>query len=415
MYALAKPFTHETSNDDLASGHATSLTDVEQSCSNMLPNETLTAIFFGLSPAALTSIGRVCRQWRVVAEWILYTDVSISETLSATSPFPYNTLRCCQTLVTYSHLASGLRKFHIRWMPDHSDHYDPRLHTVLSSLFRAINLSDNLKSLELDLGLSSLPVHPTSTSLVFPSGDKTLRSLRHISLNGIGYFAPNRLAQFLDNVPSIQHLRLPDYGDQIALLPNALPSLMSFCGSSRAAAAVLPGRPVHALALIGHGSVADAELSRMAMTSIPLRHLDMSAISATPILLRSVSRNLPMIESLKVKLALRHTLHFAMSGIRLLAALSHLLGAFYRLSTLDLSPTHVDYTGLSNSAEELFLCQSWQRVCPSLRRVIFPSQLAWGYHEERQTWVSVLPKGSRKRPSFYSSSPMKKHHGALNS
>ncbi|KIK76590.1 hypothetical protein PAXRUDRAFT_835304 [Paxillus rubicundulus Ve08.2h10] len=415
MHAPAKTFTHETSNDDLASGHATSLTAVQQPCSTTLPNETLTAIFFGLSPAALTLIGRVCRQWRVVAEWILYTNVDISETLSVTSPFPYNTSRCCQTLVTYSHLARSLRKFHIRWMSDPRDCYDPRLQTVLSSLFRAIDLADNLKSLELDLGLPSLPVYPTSTSFVLPTGDMTLRSLRHISFNGTGYFAPSRLAQFLNNVPSIQYLRLPDYGDQIALLPNALPSLISFCGSSRAAAAVLPGRPVQALALIGHCSVADTELSRMAMTSIPLRHLDMSAILTTPILLRSVSRNLPMIESLKVKLALRHTLHFAMSGIRLLVALSHLLGAFYRLLTLDLSPTHVDYTGLSNSTEELFLCQSWQLACPSLRRVVFPSQIAWGYHEERQTWVPVLPKGSRKRPSFYSSSPMKKHLGALNS
>ncbi|KAF9219753.1 hypothetical protein BS17DRAFT_882711 [Gyrodon lividus] len=399
MHPLVKSSTCKTSNDHLAPKHAPSLTVVEQLWGSILPNETLTAILLGLSPAALTSTALVCRQWRVVAQWILYKNISISETLSASAPFPFNTSRCCQTIISHSHLASRLRKLHVRWMSDHGDHFDRRIEIVLTDLSRAINSASNLESLDISLDLPSSPIHTTSTSLVFPSGDVVLRSLRHVSLNAIGDFTHNRLAQFLDKVPSIQHLRLPGYGGQMVLLANALPSLISFCGSPRAAATILPGRPVQSLALIGQEYVTDIDLSRMAMTSIPLRHLDLSAMSATPILLRNVSRNLSMVESLKVKLALRHTLHFALSGIRLLAALSHLLRAFYRLSTLDLSPTHVDYTGLSNSAEELSLCQSWQSACPSLRRIIFPSQTEWGYHKECHTWIPVLPAGSRRRVS----------------
>ncbi|KAG8215040.1 hypothetical protein J3R82DRAFT_8449 [Butyriboletus roseoflavus] len=56
-------------------------------------------------------------------------------------------------------------------------------------------------------------------------------------------------------------------------------------------------------------------LSQMARTSVPLWHLDMSAMSVTPILLRDVSRSLSMVHSLEVKLALPHTDHSAFSGI----------------------------------------------------------------------------------------------------
>ncbi|KAH7922596.1 hypothetical protein BV22DRAFT_1131305 [Leucogyrophana mollusca] len=370
--------------------------------STSLPNETLASIFCGLSPSILTSTARVSRQWRAVAEWILYSNVFITESLSPTSQFPYRTLRCCQTIVQHPHLASGVKKFHVRWISERGDHYGPFLDVVLSNLSQAIAGAANLESLDLYLGLPSFLESPAPTSLVFPTTDCSFHFLRHISLNGIGHFSRNRLAYFLNIVPSILHLRLPDYRDQMAVLPHALPSLVSFCGSPRAAATVLPGRPVQSLALIGQDYVTEADLSRMALTTLPLSVLDLSGMSVTPILLRNVSRSLPMVEFLKVKLALRHTLHFALSGIRLLAALSHLLGAFYRLVTLDLSPTHVDYVSLNNSAEELSLCQSWHTVCPSLRRIVFPSQTEWLFHEDGGAWVPIIEEGSRRRPAFYS-------------
>lgn len=366
-----------------------------------LPNETIAAICRGLSPSVLAVVARVSRQWRGVAEWLLYSNIFISETLSASSPLPYNTLRCCQTIRLHSHLASGLHKLHIRWKSVHGAYHEPDFNIILSNLSQAIGLATNLRSLDLHLGLPSLPEHPTSTSLTFPAIDVCYCSLRRISLSGIGPFTHNRLTHFLNILPAAQHLRLPDYYDQITLSPQALPSLISFSGSPRVAAAILPGRPVQSLVLIGQDYIPDIDLSQMALTSVPLRHLDLSSMLVTPTLLRNLSKNLNTVESLKVKLALRHTLHFA--GIGLLAALSHLLGAFRNLYTLDLSPTHVDYTGLSNSAEELSLCRSWQSACPSLRRVVFPSQTEWTFQEDDNTWVSVLVGGSRRRPAFYSS------------
>ncbi|KAJ7898413.1 hypothetical protein B0H13DRAFT_806739 [Mycena leptocephala] len=47
----------------------------------------------------------------------------------------------------------------------------------------------------------------------------------------------------------------------------------------------------------------------MALTSVPLRSLDLSAMQVRPTLLRNISSYLSTIESLKVRLAVRHTLH----------------------------------------------------------------------------------------------------------
>lgn len=271
------------------------------------PNETLMAIFLDLSPATLTSLARVCRRWRAVAEWFLYTNIFISDTFSPASPFPFNTSMCCQTLISHPHLATGLRKLHIQWIsnPWEDYHYpDRRLAIALLRLSSAISLSANLESLDLHLGfppyeeLSGLPS-------CFPSGDTVFHSLRYLSLSTVGYFPHDQLLQLLRNMPSMQDLRVPDYCDrQLPLRPHTIPSLTSFCGSPRVAAMVLPGRPVQSLTLIGQDDVSEPDLSRMTRTSVPLRHLDLSAILVSPRLLQDVSRKLSMVESLKVTFTL---------------------------------------------------------------------------------------------------------------
>ncbi|EGN95221.1 hypothetical protein SERLA73DRAFT_162742 [Serpula lacrymans var. lacrymans S7.3] len=322
-----------------------------------LPNETLITIFHGLAPSVLTRLAR------------------------------------------YPHLASGVKRFQLRWTSQRETQHTHGMYLemALLDISQAIGCMTTLEVLDLSLGLADY----YSTS-VLPHAQHTFPLLHQISLSGLGHYPQNALNPFLNAVPSIHHLRLTDSREQLLVLPCALPSLVSFCGCPRAAATVLPGRPVQSLALIGQDYVTDVDLSQMALTSVPLRYLDLSAMSVTPTLLRNVSRFLSTVESLKVKLALRHTLHYALSGIRLLAALSHPLGAFQRLSTLDLSPTHIDGDGLrsldGNGAEESSICQSWHTACPSLRRVVFPSKTEWLYKQESGTWVPVLDQGSRRRP-----------------
>ena len=102
---------------------------------NSLPNETLIIIFYDFSPADLASVARACHQRRVAAERLMYTNSFISETLSPSSHFRYNTARCCLTTASHPHLASVLRKLHVRWISDHADHHsDPHLGTTLPPL-----------------------------------------------------------------------------------------------------------------------------------------------------------------------------------------------------------------------------------------------------------------------------------------
>jgi hypothetical protein len=142
-----------------------------------------------------------------------------------------------------------------------------------------------------------------------------LPCLRTLALHGIGEPSSHELERILRQHPSLLHLRLSDYHRPLSLAPADVPHLRSFRGYPATAASILPGRPVQALGLVGCGSASEEVLASIASGSTPVRSLDLSGMSVTPTLLRSVSRHLSHVEWLKVRLALRHTLHFALSGI----------------------------------------------------------------------------------------------------
>ncbi|KAL0955140.1 hypothetical protein HGRIS_004054 [Hohenbuehelia grisea] len=285
-----------------------------------LPNETLSAIFDQLSPAALSVLSRVSQRFRAVAERALYASISITDALSESSPVPFKTLRCCQTLFAHRHLANGAKKLHIRWQSRSSSQSLNHLAPALQALRDALYNLAALESLELGLGpaniLNEAGVHILERIIdgcAFPN-------LRQCAFSadwakGSPPYS-NILAAFLTAHPSLRQLRLSDHHGPVSLPPEALPHLSSFRGSPDAAASILPGRPVTVLALVGQDSdVTRVNLPRMAHTSVPLHQLDLSAMSVRPVLLQNVSAILPGVRVLKVKLALRHTLHYALSGI----------------------------------------------------------------------------------------------------
>ena len=53
------------------------------------------------------------------------------------------------------------------------------------------------------------------------------------------------------------------------------------------------------------------------------------------------------------------------------------MGDFPLLRQLDLSPTNLDGVGQSNEQDELSLCTTWSRGCPTLLHVLFPSKMEW--------------------------------------
>ncbi|KAJ7442246.1 hypothetical protein FB451DRAFT_111055 [Mycena latifolia] len=358
-----------------------------------LPNETLAAIFDDLSPPILTDIARVSRRFNAVAERILYSSIAITDLLSQSSPVPAKTLRCCQSILERPHLVETIKRLQIRWQGDFRTLSPQNLAEACVEARIALQSLTFLEGLDIFLGpanLAIIPFHPIHAVERMVLGCQ-FPCLRYCSLGAEwakgGQPYTDILPAFLTLVPALRRLKLSDHHTTMFLAPNALPALSYFRGSPDTAAILLPGRPVQHLALIGQDSDVDREnLPKMAHTSVPLRSLDLSAMQVRPILLRNISSYLSTIESLKVRLALRHTLHYALSGITLLAGLSSVLTEFHQLVCFDLSPTEIDGTKQANFAEEASLCAEWSRACPTLKRIMFPSGTEWQLADDG-TWV----------------------------
>ena len=278
---------------------------------------------------------------------------------------PIRTLRCCETLSTRPRLAEYVRRFHLRWDTDVVE--CPLLllrvaHDIAKTLVPTLV---HLDSLELSFGLAAaltnapqfppsletpppppLPAAPSHTQKPHSTPQFQqqqqrphphhqhllppicLPSLRTLALHGLGSPPPIELERILHRHPALQHLRLSDYHRALRLTPADVPSLSSFHGCPATAASILPGRPVQALGLVGGcgcelATTVEEDLARIAAGSVPVRVLDLSGMCVTPALLRSVSRHLSHVEWLKVRLALWHTLHYALSG----SIVRHYIGA----------------------------------------------------------------------------------------
>ncbi|CAL1715477.1 unnamed protein product [Somion occarium] len=362
------------------------------SMTSQLPNETLFAILEHLQSNTLIPVLRVSRRFQAIAERILYANICIVETLPRSSPVPYATACCFKTLLDRPHLSEVVKRISIRWQTESGprEQYMPYVEPVLETMNRALRSLTALETLELAFGLSGGTISSRGIleGCSFPA-------LRLFSLSGVGRGSLNPkthptptppIEWFLSETPSIQHLRLADCHETLELQPSDLPFLTTFRGSAPTAASVLPGRPVQLLSLVGHEFVTQRDLERIACSSARIRWLDLSSMSVTPILLRDISRHLFGVEYLKLKLALRHTLHHALSGISLLAGLTSVLGAFPELYQLDLSPTNIDAISPGNAAEEAQLCTTWARGCPSLRHIVFPSKIEWILNEQ-DMWI----------------------------
>lgn len=291
-----------------------------------LPNEILFAIFSDCYPNTLTVIARVSHSFRYIVESILYSSISIYDEISESSPQPLRTLRWCESMQRRSYLFENTRKLQIRW---HAENPGVLMSSSLipacTKISQTLRLLTSLESLEIFLGPANLMAQAEPASLRMHMVEHVIRDtrlphMRHCSL-GADYTKGAQpytsvLPVFLASAPLLRHLKLFDHHTPIDLPPGAIPNLISFRGTANAAATLLPGRPVQALALVGQDSdVTRENLPRMTLTALPLRNLDLSAMFVRPVLLKNVSTHFPTVQSLRVRLALRHTLHYAFSGI----------------------------------------------------------------------------------------------------
>ena len=292
-----------------------------------LPNETLSAVFQYLPPRTLAVIARISYRLRGAAERQLYSSVCLTDVLSESSPAPHKTLRWCKSMHQRLYLGESTKRLKIRWRADHGTPPSHHLRNACSHIAGILRFLIYLESLEIFLGPANFascphddPMHAVERAI---HGCR-LPLLRNCSLGaewtkGAQPYT-DILTSFLVSLPTLRHLKLADhhtaFTGKSGLPTGAIPHLASFRGSADAAAALLPGRPVQVLSLIGQDSDVNREnLPRMMYTTVPLRHLDLSSMSVRPLLLRNISTHLSTVEILTVRLALRHTLHYAFSGI----------------------------------------------------------------------------------------------------
>lgn len=256
----------------------------------LLPNETLEAVLLHLRSDVLATATQVSHRWRAVAERVLYSNISITEVVSIGSPTPIRTVRACQSVQSRRELQPNVKSFHVRWQSRPGD--GPPVQ-VLEGAFQThvapcLLRLHNIESLELSLGgLSRQFVESPNWRLFL---DRTFPFVQQLSLTGIG-------------------------NASVALHSDALPALHRFRGGPGTAAAITPHRPVESLVLVGNDSIPWSDLERLGAASSSLKELDLTHMSVTPLLLRNISKYLSTVEILRLKLALRHTLHFAYSGV----------------------------------------------------------------------------------------------------
>lgn len=273
-----------------------------------LPNETLTTVIEYLGPQSLARLVRVCRRLQGVGERLLYGEISISESVDGDPDAivtPHQTDGCCTAVRRRPHLALSVKKISIRWIRDRArSHHHLRLAPgVIYGLRTLLQMSVLTESLELHLA-----GYGGGYAELF---DGCGFQLRYLALSG-PVNAP--VEWFIRNHPGIVHLHLGDHHVPLCLAPDDLPLLETFRGDPQTAASILPGRPVRGLALSGH-EPSEQSLIAFAFTKRPIRRLDLSGLSITPNQLLTISKHLTALETLRMRLALRHTLHFTFSGM----------------------------------------------------------------------------------------------------
>lgn len=241
-----------------------------------LPNEILTEILSFLPSTSFQQSLLISHRFRALTELLLYTSVSIQEVVQLTGSQdggPYKTWRWCRTILERPHLVQYVKTLTIKWFADHHTrhsnqhlYYTRPAHPIAAALIGDIDLEPVfvelatilpnltlLESLELHLPTPTSK-HPDSSEAHLALGNRLLRptafpNLSYLSISGLvpppQFFLPS-------SCPSLTTLRFSDIHELPYPFPyDALPNLSNFKGSPATAAAILPGRPVRSLSLVG--------------------------------------------------------------------------------------------------------------------------------------------------------------------
>jgi hypothetical protein len=247
-----------------------------------LPPELVDNIILYVAPADLVAVSHTCSSLCPVAQLLLYRHIAIT-------PWSRN-INVVATLAKRSDLAHFVRSFSITTAADPS---------LFSAFYRL--LADALSGMTEVMSLNLLVDSGASWVLEKSGRNVTYRRLEQFNCSFPLDFT---VAEFLSKTPALLQLEV----DSMPCVPSrpipslsatTIPRLAQFIGSTRAARAIVPGRPLQSIHL-NEGDLGEEDLASLAQANADVLVLGATASTPPVPLLESIARHLPHLTCLRI-------------------------------------------------------------------------------------------------------------------
>lgn len=236
-----------------------------------LPIELLDQIAAHLRTADLRALAAASTRLYHVAQRRLYRHLALDT----------RSLSCVFTLAASPRIARHVRSFALRIA-----HGATLLHAFYRVLARALAHMSQLT--ELDMSLDQ------AASWVMRTAEHT--RLRRFSSS---FQLDHNLVHFLSNTPSLVQLHIDSLAEPLRLPESALPRLAQFTGSSLAAHALVPGRPVQDIHLTS-GDLTEDLAEALAQSTAPVLLLAAATTSHSLSLIATLTRCMAELVHLRI-------------------------------------------------------------------------------------------------------------------
>jgi len=250
---------------------------------HQLPVELLDDIFQRLHPSDLVALSRTNSSIHPVALRLLYRHLSIS------SESPFCNVGVLIALTNEPELARHVRSFAIRL---------DSCSTLLNSFYRhlATALSNMTELITLDIF-----VDPSASWVLQASHNSLFPRLQHLACS---FPLDSHVIKFLAKTDALLDLEVdaiatPHSMPNLILPMASLPRLSQFTGSSYAAKAIVPGRPVQSIHL-NSGDLTEDDVASLAKSTTHVVILGATTSSLPVPFLQSLTHNMPQLVYLRI-------------------------------------------------------------------------------------------------------------------
>ncbi|KAG8215746.1 hypothetical protein J3R82DRAFT_7644 [Butyriboletus roseoflavus] len=321
----------------------------------MVPPETLELVLGHISRDDLVPILTTNSLFHQVAARVLYrtlTDIP-----------PKRTLRLIKSLARNDLYPPFVRRFDLEW------NENILTGNFLRLLHRALQRLTHLSYLGLEFSATD---NPSNLAWILQGCTFSLRvfttSMRCEPL----------LARFFETQHNLVEVCLRGFNPvhTFPLPPEALPRLRHFrtvLSSPHVTANFVRGRPIESVSMSLYPGDATTSLDALLLSTRPLRRLTVMSFDIGPpaALITEISKRLPALEALHAVVLVRHSNHATPS-----------LSEFKALRYLTFMAP-----GSFSSDNESEIATLWHKACPTLKTIILPKGIVWGYVDGQ--WVSL--------------------------